>query len=82
MKKAILILTMITLLTPGIPANAKSHRRTVAGTVKSAYTIRTKDGHVWKVSKKLKKGRKVKVKFDTRGTRRKEDDIILRVTYR
>jgi len=82
MKKAIATIMMITLLVPGIPTNAISARRTAAGTVKSAYTIRTKDGHVWEVSKKLKKGRKVKVKFDTRGTRRKEDDIILKVTYK
>jgi len=82
MKKAIITLSMIILLTPGIPANAKIHKRTAAGTMKDAYTIVTNDGHVWKVKKKYQKGRKVKVKFNTRGTRRKEDDIILRVTYR
>ena len=46
-----------------------------------AKSITTQDGNVWHTKRKLHfhKGANVQVKFDTKGTRRKKDDTILKV---
>ena len=47
-----------------------------------AKSITTTDGNVWRTKRKLHlcKGASVSVKFDTKGTKRKKDDRILKVS--
>ena len=82
MKKLILATTLaaITLATP-TTISAKANVRYSTGIVTGAKSITTQDGNVWRTKRKLHlcKGANVQVKFDTKGTRRKKDDTILKV---
>lgn len=82
MKKLILVATFaaLTITTPST-ISAKANVRYSTGIVTGAKTITTQDGNVWKTKRKLHlcKGANVQVKFDTKGTRRKKDDAILKV---
>lgn len=82
--KKLLIATLAALtLTAPTTVNAKSNNvRYSAGIVTGAKSITTTDGNIWKTKRKLhlRKGTNVKVKFDTKGTRRKKDDAILKVS--
>ena len=53
-----------------------------AGIVTGAKSITTQDGNIWRTKRKLHlhKGTNVQVKFDTKGTKRKKDDAILKVS--
>ena len=84
MKKLILAATLaaLTLATP-TTVNAKSNNvRYSTGIVTGTKTVTTTDGNVWKTKRKLHlcKGTSVNVKFDTKGTKRKKDDEILKVS--
>lgn len=83
MKKIILVATLaaITLATP-TTVSAKANVRYSTGIVTGAKTITTQDGNIWRTKRKLHlcKGANVQVKFDTKGTRRKKDDTILKVS--
>lgn len=84
MKKLILVTTFaaITLTTP-ITVSAKANNvRYSTGIVTGAKSITTQDGNIWRTKRKLhlRKGTNVKVRFDTKGTKRKKDDAILSVT--
>ena len=84
MKKLILVATLaaITLATPTTVSAAKANVRYSTGIVTGAKSITTTDGNVWHTKRKLHlhKGANVQVKFDTKGTRRKKDDTILKVS--
>lgn len=72
-----------TIINNPITVSAKSNNvRYSAGIVTGAKSITTTDGNVWKTKRKLhlRKGTNVSVKFDTKGTRRKKDDAILKVS--
>ena len=82
MKKLILAATFAALtITTSTTVSAKAVRYS-AGIVTGAKTITTTDGNVWRTKRKLHlhKGTNVQVKFDTKGTRRKKDDAILKVS--
>ena len=83
MKKIILVATLaaITLATPTTVSAAKANVRYSTGIVTGAKSITTTDGNVWRTKRKLHlcKGASVSVKFDTKGTRRKKDDVIIKV---
>lgn len=83
MKKLILVATFaaLTITTPST-ISAKANVRYSTGIVTGAKTITTQDGNVWKTKRKLHlcKGANVQVKFDTKGTKRKKDDAILKVS--
>ena len=83
MKKLILAatLTALTLATP-TTVNAKANVRYSTGIVTGAKSITTSDGNIWKTKRKLHlcKGTNIQVKFDTKGTKRKKDDVILKVS--
>ena len=83
MKKLILATTIaaITLTTP-TTISAKANVRYSTGIVTGAKSITTQDGNVWRTRRKLhlRKGTNVQVKFDTKGTKRKKDDAILKVS--
>lgn len=83
MKKLILATTLaaITLATP-TTISAKANVRYSTGIVTGAKSITTQDGNVWRTKRKLHlcKGANVQVKFDTKGTKRKKDDVILKVS--
>lgn len=82
MKKFLVAATFaaFTLATP-TTVSAKANVRYSAGIVTGAKSITTTDGNIWKTKRKLHlhKGASVQVKFDTKGTRRKKDDTILKV---
>lgn len=82
MKKLILAATFaaLTITTP-TTVSAKANVRYSAGIVTGAKSITTTDGNIQKTKRKLHlhKGASVQVKFDTKGTRRKKDDTILKV---
>lgn len=84
MKKLILVATLaaITLATPTTVSAAKANVRYSNGIVTGAKSITTQDGNVWNTKRKLHlhKGANVQVKFDTNGTKRKKDDVILKVS--
>lgn len=84
MKKLILVATLaaITLATPTTVSAAKANVRYSNGIVTGAKSITTQDGNIWRTKRKLHlhKGTNVQVKFDTKGTRRKKDDAILKVS--
>lgn len=84
MKKLILVATLaaITLATPTTVSAAKANVRYGTGIVTGAKSITTQDGNVWRTKRKLHlcKGANVQVKFDTKGTKRKKDDAILKVS--
>lgn len=83
MKKLILVttLTALTIVTP-IIVNAKANVRYSTGIVTGAKSITTQDGNIWRTRRKLhlRKGTNVQVKFDTKGTRGKKDDAIIKVS--
>ena len=83
MKKLLVAATLvsITLATP-TTVNAKANVRYSTGIVTGAKSITTQDGNVWKTKRKLhlRKGTQVSVKFNTKGTKRKKDDEILKVS--
>lgn len=84
---AIKVFTLATSISATIINNpttvsAKSNNvRYSAGIVTGAKSITTSDGNIWKTKRKLhlRKGTNVQVKFDTKGTKRKKDDAILKV---
>lgn len=82
--KKFLIATLAALtLTAPTTVNAKSNNvRYSTGIVTGAKSITTTDGNIWRTRRKLhlRKGTNVKVKFDTKGTRKKKDDAILKVS--
>lgn len=83
MKKLLVAATFaaITLATPTTVSAAKANVRYSNGIVTGAKSITTTDGNIWKTKRKLHlhKGASVQVKFDTKGTRRKKDDVIIKV---
>lgn len=83
MKKLILAATLaaLTIATPTTVSAAKANVRYSTGIVTGAKSITTTDGNVWRTKRKLHlcKGASVSVKFDTKGTRRKKDDVIIKV---
>lgn len=84
MKKLILAATLaaLTIATPTTVSAAKANVRYSTGIVTGAKSITTQDGNIWRTKRKLHlhKGTNVQVKFDTKGTRRKKDDAILKVS--
>ena len=82
MKKLLVAATLavFTLATP-TTVSAKANVRYSTGIVTGEKSITTTDGNIWKTKRKLhlRKGANVRVKFDTKGTRRKKDDAILKV---
>lgn len=84
MKKLILAATLaaLTITTPTTVSAAKANVRYSTGIVTGAKSITTTDGNVWRTKRKLHlcKGASVSVKFDTKGTKRKKDDAILKVS--
>lgn len=83
MRKLILATTFaaLTITTP-TTISAKTNVRYSTGIVTGAKSITTQDGNIWKTKRnlKLRKGTNVQVKFDTKGTKRKKDDAILKVS--
>lgn len=83
MKKFLVAATFaaLTITTP-TTVSAKVNVRYSTGIVTGAKSITTQDGNVWHTKRKLHlhKGANVQVKFDTKGTRRKKDDAILKVS--
>lgn len=83
MKKLLVAATFaaLTITTPST-ISAKANVRYSTGIVTGAKSITTTDGNVWHTKRKLHfhKGANVQVKFDTKGTRRKKDDVILKVS--
>ena len=72
-----------TIINNPVTVNAKSNNvRYTTGIVTGAKSITTSDGNVWRTKRKLhlRKGTNVSVKFDTKGTKRKKDDAILKVS--
>lgn len=82
MKKLLVAATFaaLTITTPST-ISAKANVRYSTGIVTGAKSITTTDGNVWRTKRKLHlcKGASVSVKFDTKGTRRKKDDVIIKV---
>lgn len=83
MKKLLVAATFaaLTITTPST-ISAKANVRYNTGIVTGAKSITTTDGNVWCTKRKLHlhKGASVQVKFDTKGTKRKKDDAILKVS--
>ena len=83
MKKLLITATLaaITLTSP-TTVSAKVNVRFSSGIVTGSKTITTSDGNIWRTKRKLhlRKGSQVLVKFNTKGTKRKKDDEILKVT--
>lgn len=83
MKKFLVAATFaaLTITTPST-ISAKANVRYSTGIVTGAKSITTTDGNVWRTKRKLHlcKGASVSVKFDTKGTKRKKDDRILKVS--
>lgn len=83
MKKFLVAATFaaLTITTPST-ISAKANVRYSTGIVTGAKSITTTDGNVWCTKRKLHlhKGASVQVKFDTKGTKRKKDDAILKVS--
>lgn len=83
MKKFLVAATFAALtITTSTTVSAKANIRYGTGIVTGAKSITTQDGNVWHTKRKLHlhKGANVQVKFDTKGTRRKKDDTILKVS--
>lgn len=82
MKKLLVAATLaVFTLATSTTVSAKANVRYSTGIVTGAKFITTQDGNVWRTKRKLHlhKGASVQVKFDTKGTRRKKDDTILKV---
>lgn len=83
MKKFLVAATFAALtITTSTTVSAKANIRYSTGIVTGAKSITTTDGNVWCTKRKLHlhKGASVQVKFDTKGTKRKKDDAILKVS--
>lgn len=83
MKKFLVAATFAALtITTSTTVSAKANIRYGTGIVTGAKSITTTDGNVWRTKRKLHlcKGASVSVKFDTKGTKRKKDDAILKVS--
>lgn len=83
MKKLLITATLAALtLTAPTTVSAKANVRYSSGIITGSKTITTSDGNIWRTKRKLHlhKGANVQVKFDTKGTRRKKDDTILKVS--
>ena len=95
MKKIIvLFLVFVFVITGATPCQAKTkkhvkstHVRYANGTIykydtnKHLLYIETTDGNVWAMQSDCIQSNRVRVKFDTMGTRKVEDDRILKVFY-
>lgn len=83
MKKFLVAATFAALIitTPTTVFAKPNNVRYSTGIVTGAKSITTTDGNVWRTKRKLHlcKGASVSVKFDTKGTRRKKDDVIIKV---
>lgn len=84
MKKLLVATTIaaITLTTPTTVFAKPNNVRYSTGIVTGAKSITTTDGNIWRTRRKLHlhKGTNVQVKFDTKGTKRKKDDSIIKVS--
>lgn len=83
MKKLLITATLAALtLTAPTTISAKANVRYSTGIVTGAKSITTSDGNIWRTKRKLHlcKGANVQVKFDTKGTKRKKDDSIIKVS--
>lgn len=84
MKKLLVATTLaaLTITTPTTVSAKPNNVRYSTGIVTGAKSITTTDGNVWHTKRKLHlcKGANVQVKFDTKGTKRKKDDAILKVS--
>lgn len=83
MKKFLVAATFAALIiTTTTTVSAKANVRYSTGIVTGAKSITTTDGNIWRTRRKLhlRKGANVQVKFDTKGTRRKKDDAIIKVS--
>lgn len=83
MKKLLVAATLaVFTLATSTTVSAKANVRYSTGIVTGAKSITTQDGNVWRTKRKLHlhKGASVQVKFDTKGTKRKKDDAILKVS--
>lgn len=82
MKKLLVAATLaVFTLETSTTVSAKANVRYSTGIVTGAKSITTQDGNVWRTKRKLHlhKGASVQVKFDTKGTKRKKDDVIIKV---
>ena len=75
-------LAALTITTPTTVSAKPNNVRYSTGIVTGAKSITTQDGNVWRTKRKLHlhKGTNVQVKFDTKGTKRKKDDSIIKVS--
>nr|DAX14567.1 MAG TPA: Type 4 fimbrial biogenesis protein PilY2 [Bacteriophage sp.] len=83
MKKLLVAATLaVFTLATSTTVSAKANVRYSTGIVTGAKSITTQDGNVWRTKRKLHlhKGASVQVKFDTKGTKRKKDGAILKVS--
>ncbi len=83
MKKFLVAATFAALtITTSTTVSAKANVRYSTGIVTGEKSITTQDGNIWRTKRKLhlRKGTNVQVKFDTKGTKRKKDDVILKVS--
>lgn len=83
MKKLLVAATFAALtITTSTTVSAKANVRYSTGIVTGEKSITTQDGNIWRTKRKLhlRKGTNVQVKFDTKGTKRKKDDVILKVS--
>ena len=84
MKKLLVATTLaaLTITTPTTVSAKPNNVRYSTGIVTGAKSITTQDGNVWRTKRKLhlQKGTNVQVKFDTKGTKRKKDDSIIKVS--
>lgn len=83
MKKFLVAATFAALIiTTTTTVSAKANVRYSSGIITGSKTITTSDGNIWRTRRKLHlhKGTNVQVKFDTKGTKRKKDDSIIKVS--
>lgn len=83
MKKFLVAATFAALtITTSTTVSAKANVRYSTGIVTGEKSITTQDGNIWRTKRKLhlRKGTNVQVKFDTKGTKRKKDDVILKIS--
>ena len=83
MKKLLITATLAALtLTAPTTVSEKANVRYSSGIITGSKTITTSDGNIWRTRRKLHlhKGTNVQVKFDTKGTKRKKDDSIIKVS--
>lgn len=84
MKKLLVATTLaaLTITTPTTVSAKPNNVRYSSGIITGSKTITTSDGNIWRTRRKLHlhKGTNVQVKFDTKGTKRKKDDSIIKVS--